>query len=94
MLIMWPAMPWTASLTASRQRRVGVDVAGHLGGGQVPLLGQGQLRQQLGHVGPDQVGAEDLAVLRVRDDLDEAAASPRPCALPLAVNGNFATLTS
>ena len=48
------------------QRRVGVDVARHLVGGEVPLLGQGQLGQQLGDVGADQVGAEELAVLARR----------------------------
>ena len=54
-----------------RQGRVGEDVAGHLVGGEVPLLRQGQRGQQLGHLGPDQVGADDLVVLRVRDDLHE-----------------------
>ena len=64
------------------QRRVGEDVAGHLVGGEVPLLRQRQRRQQLGDVGADQVGAEDLVVLRVRDDLHEAdavAEAHAPC---------------
>ena len=67
------------------QRRVGEDVAGDLVGGEVPLLGQGQRRQQLGDVGADQVGAEDLVVLRVGDDLDEADRLAE--ALRLAVGG-------
>ena len=91
-LIMWPAMPWTASLTASDRRRVGEDVAGHLVGGQVPLLGQRQHRQQLGDVGADHVGAEDLVVLGVGDDLDEADRLAE--ALRLAVGARTGTSPS
>src|SRR6185295_15739509 len=47
------------------ERRVGEDVAGDLVGGEVPPLGERQHRQQLGDVGTDHVGAEDLVVLRV-----------------------------
>ena len=71
-LIMWPARPWKASCTASRQRRVRVHVARRLEGGEVPLLRERQLGQQLGHVGADQVAAEQLEVLAVGDELDEA----------------------
>ena len=54
------------------QRRVGVHVAGDLFGGEVPQLGEGELGQELGHVRADHVQAEDLAVLGVGDELDEA----------------------
>ena len=67
------------------QRRVGVHVARHLLGGQVPQLGQGELGQQLGHVRADHVQAEDLAVLGVGDQLDEADRLPQP--VRLAVGG-------
>src|SRR5690349_1232278 len=60
------------------QRRVREDVAGDLVGGEVPLLGQRQRGQELGDVGTDHVGAEDLVVLRVRDDLDEADPVAKP----------------
>src|SRR6266545_6601722 len=53
------------------QGGVGVYVAGQLLGGEVPLLGQGQLGQQLGDLGADQVAAEKLAVRGVADQLDE-----------------------
>ena len=67
------------------QRRVGVDVAGQLVGGEVPLLRQRQLGQQLGDVGADQVSAEQLAVLLVGDQLDEAGRVAE--AVRLAVGG-------
>ena len=69
---MWPAMPWTASLTASDSVGWANTLRADLVGGEVPLLGEGQHGQQLGHVGADHVGAEDLVVLRVGDDLHEA----------------------
>src|SRR5690348_4033890 len=53
------------------QRRVREHVASDLVGGEVPLLREGQRGQQLGDVGPDEVGADDLVVRRVGDDLDE-----------------------
>jgi hypothetical protein len=64
------------------QRRVREDVARNLVGGQVPLLGQREHGQQLGDVGADHVGTEDLVVLGVGDDLDEAdrrRPGPSPC---------------
>ena len=53
---------------------MGVDVASDLLGGQVEALCQGQLRQQLGDVRADHVTTDELAVLGVHDDLDEADA--------------------
>ena len=58
------------------QRGMGVDVAGHLVDRQVPLLGEGQFGQQFGDVRADQVRTEELAVLRVAQQLDEAAGIP------------------
>ncbi len=55
------------------QRGVGVDVAGHLVGREVPLLRQRQLGQQLGGLRADDVAAEQLAVGVVADQLDEPA---------------------
>lgn len=55
-----------------RQRGVGVHVAGGLEGGEVPLLREGQLGQKLGDVRSDQVTADELEVLGVGDQLDEA----------------------
>ena len=57
-------------------RRVGVHIAGELVGCQVPLLGQRQFGQQLGDVVADEVSSDQLAVLCVRDELDEAAGVP------------------
>ena len=82
-----------AFLQRLRQRRVRVHIAGQFVGGQVPLLRQRQLGQQLRDVMSDQASAEQLAVLAVGDQLDEPA-GVNPCALAFAVNGNFATLTS
>jgi hypothetical protein len=39
---------------------VGVDVADQFRDGQIPALGQGELAQQLGDIGADQVRAEQL----------------------------------
>ena len=47
-----------------RQCRVGVDVADQFLDGQIPALGQGELGQQLGDVGADQVRAEQLPCAR------------------------------
>jgi hypothetical protein len=55
-----------------RQRRVGVDVADQFLDGQIPALGQGQLGQQLGDLGADQVRAEQLPVGRIGDDFGES----------------------
>ena len=74
-----------ASWTALAERRVGVHVAGQLGRGEVPLLRQRELGQQLGHVVADEVPAEQLAVLAVGDQLDEAAGVAE--AVRLAVGG-------
>jgi hypothetical protein len=82
-----------AFLQRLRRRRVRVHIAGQFVGGQVPLLRQRQLGQQLRDVMSDQASAEQLAVLAVGDQLDEPA-GVNPCALAFAVNGNFATLTS
>ena len=54
------------------QRRVRVHVARRLEGGEVPLLRERELGKQLGHVGADEVAAEQLEVLAVGDELDEA----------------------
>jgi hypothetical protein len=54
------------------QRGVGVHVAGDLVNPEVPLLGQGQFGQQYGDFGSDEVGAEQLAVGVVAQDLHEA----------------------
>ena len=83
-----------AFLQCLRQRRVGVHVAGQLGDREVPLLSQRELGQQLGHVVADQMAAEQLAVLAVRDQLDESAGVAEAVCLGVAVNGNLATLTS
>src|SRR4051794_33583547 len=63
------------------QRRVGVHVARELGGREVPLLREGQLGQQLGDLGADQVPAEQLAVGLVGDELDEPAGLGEPLGL-------------
>ena len=76
------------------QRRVGVHVARTFESGQVPLLGERQLGQQLRHVGADQVPAEELEVLAIAISFTKPIGSPRPFALPFAENGNLATLTS
>jgi hypothetical protein len=64
-------------LQCLRQGGVGVDVAGDLGGCQVPLLGEGQLGQQLGDIGSDHVCAEDFTLLRVGDQLHESGRVPK-----------------
>ncbi|GLP68833.1 hypothetical protein TUSST3_54560 [Streptomyces sp. TUS-ST3] len=51
---------------------VGVDVAGDLMDGEVPLLGQRQFGEQLGDVRAEEVSAYELAVLGVTDELHEA----------------------
>src|SRR6478735_1401976 len=68
-----------------RQRWVGVDVAGELVYPEVPLLGERELGQKFGHVVSDEVSAEQFAVLRVGDDLDEATRFAE--AVRLAVRG-------
>ena len=69
-----------ALLHRLRQGRVGVDVARELIGGEVPLLRQRQLGQQLGDVGADEVAAEQFQVLLVGDQLDDCLlyTSPSP----------------
>src|SRR5690606_13660224 len=54
------------------ERRVSVDVACHFVNGEVPLLRQRELGQQFGDVGADEVGAEQLAVLVIANDLHKA----------------------
>lgn len=76
------------------QSRVRVDVARELVDREVPLLGQGQLGQQLRDVGADEVAADELTVVLSAMSLTKPLGSPRPCALPLAVNGKVATFTS
>ena len=71
MLIMCPSRPCSASLTASLRVGWACTLRASSLDGEVPLLGQGQLGQQLGDVGADQVAAEQLAVLRVAEQLDE-----------------------
>ena len=66
MLIMWPSRPWSASLTASLRVGWACTLRASSLDGEVPLLGQGQLGQQLGDLGADQVRAEQLAVLSRR----------------------------
>eukprot|EP01136_Pigoraptor_vietnamica_P011514 Opistho-1_new@50444 len=61
-----------ALLQRLRQRRVRVHVAGQLQRRQIPLLSQRQLGQELRHVRADHVGADELEVLGVGDQLDEA----------------------
>ncbi len=64
---------------------MGEHIATHLVGGEVPLLREGERGEQLGDVGADHVGAEDLVELGVGDDLDEADGLAE--ALGLAVGG-------
>ena len=71
-LIMWPGEAVERLLHRLRQRRVRVHVARQLERREVPLLRERQLGQQLRHVGADQVAAEQLEVLAVGDQLDEA----------------------
>ena len=71
MLIMWPSRPCSASLTASLKVGCACTLRASSRRREVPHLGQGQLGQQLGHVGTDQVAAEQLPVLRVAEQLDE-----------------------
>jgi hypothetical protein len=59
-----------------RQCRVGVDVADQFLDGRIPALGQGELGQQLGDVGADQVCAEQLPVCAIGDDLANPVGSP------------------
>ena len=59
-------------LQCFRQCRVGVDIADQFLDGQIPALGQGELGQQLGDVGADQVRAEQLSVRAISDDFGES----------------------
>jgi hypothetical protein len=63
------------------------DVAGDLVGGEVPLLGQREHRQQLGDVGADHVRADDLVVLASATTLTKPDGLAEPMALPLAEKG-------
>ena len=68
-------MPSTLEKPSSRalgHRRVGVDGEHHLFDRRFELDRGDALGDDLGRVRADDVDAEDLAVLRVRDDLDEA----------------------
>ena len=92
---MWPAMPSTASFTASL--RVGCAKTLRATSSAVRSHCWARVRagQQLGDLGTDQVGAEDLVVLGVGDDLDEAdplADSHAPCRWRRT--GTVAVLTS
>ena len=91
---MWPAMPWTASFTASTSVGWAKTLRATSSAVRSHCWASVSDRQQLGDVGADQVGADDLVVLGVGDDLHEADRLARPCALPLAENGNVAVLTS
>ena len=65
MLIMWPARPWTASLTASPSAG-GVDVTGDLVDRGVPPLHQGQHGEQIGDVRSDEMSchcAKDVRLM-------------------------------
>ena len=53
------------------ERRVSMYVSSNLGGRQLHALRQGQLGQQLGNIRADDVGAQDLAITSVCDDLDK-----------------------
>ena len=44
------------------ERRVGMDVAGDLGRGQLHYLRQSEFGQEFGHFGTDQCRAQNLAV--------------------------------
>ena len=54
------------------QRRVRVHVARRLERREVPFLRERELGEQLRDVGADEVAAEQLEVLAVGDELDEA----------------------
>ena len=62
-----------------------VHVAGDVLGGEVPHLREGQLGQELGDIGTDEVAADQLSVGGVGDDLHEADRMAE--ALRLAVGG-------
>ena len=61
-------------MTASRQRRVAVDDPRDLGVAALERADVDELLDQLGRPRADDVAAEQLAVLRLADDLDEAGA--------------------
>src|SRR5699024_682140 len=58
-------------LDSLRQGRVDVDAAADLLGGEVPVLSQHQLVEQLGGIGANDVAAQQLTELSVGDDLGE-----------------------
>lgn len=64
---------------------VGVDVAGQFGGGQVPLLREGELGKKLRDVRADHVSTEELAARGIGHELYEAARFAE--AVGLAVGG-------
>ena len=61
-------------MTASRQRRVAVDHARDLGVAALERADVDELLDQLGRLRADDVAAEQLAVLLLADDLDQAGA--------------------
>ena len=65
-----------------------MDVAGDLVRSQFHHVSQSQLGKQLGHFGTDHVGAENLAIFFIYDDLDKARRNrPVPSALPFGWKG-------
>lgn len=76
-LIMWPAIPRTAFLTAS-QRRVRYHVADDLVHSHVPALGKGEDVERFGGVRTDQVRSEDFVVASISDQLHEPDALGEP----------------
>ena len=93
-LIMWPARPWTASLTASPRvgwactlRATSWTVRSHCWA----RVSSGSSSVTSGPIRCAPSSSPYLASLMI---LTKPVGSPRPCALPFAVNGNLATLTS
>ncbi len=72
--------------------RVGVHVAGDLFRRDVHPLCQGQFRQQFGHLGADHVGAEQLAALRIAEQLDESGGFIQPQGFAVGPEGELARL--
>ena len=67
-----------------------VDRARQLDRRRFQGAGEGELGDQLGHVGADQVGAQDLAACGVGDDLDLAVGLAQRLGLAVGAEGELA----
>src|SRR4051812_44100468 len=78
-----PSKPVQSFLNSLTQSRVSMHIPRDLMHGQIPLLSQGKLREQLSDIRPDQMPPDQFPIPTITDQLDEPTCIPQPLSLPI-----------